>query len=720
MGGRKAPKAWRLYLLLGMLSASAYFLVPSSTTRELLYNVVVNVVGLTTITIALISIRMYRPVRSLPWHLFVVGLLLLVAGDAFVTASEFLARKLSFPSPADAAYLFSYPFMIAGMLVIGSSRLARSGVAGVIDSLIVATGFGLLFWVYFMEPYIVKAYAGHPSITPVSILVAIAYPLMDLLLLVVLIRILLVSVNRPVSYYLLVAAFSALLISDVVWTVAQAMESRQVANLVDLGFLLFFSLFGATMLHPSMSTLFEPVLRIEARLTRPRLALLAGASLMAPAVLALQAARGETINAPLFVVGSATLFLLVVARMAGMMRARERAANRERVLRRAGVALAASRDREDLHEATLGAAIELLGSNPAVVMSLWVGPAEGMKEAATTGEATGASFGVGDLPEEAQERFSEERSLRVKSDDANLTLGVLEQNPKAREFFVVPLRVRDEITGAVVVLGRAPLPRESQNALEALGAEVALALENLQLLEEVRQTSIMKERQRLSHEIHDTLAQGFTSIVMSLSAAQLAYPEMFSDSSPAQRHLELARRTARESLAETRRLVWALRPEALDRHPLPQALEGLAEEWSRRTGIEARSSVTGVSRQLLPETEVALLRIAQEALANVHKHSGAYQVVLTLSYLEDVVALDVSDDGVGFGLDSPKAGVRPQDAGGFGLLSMRERVEQLGGSLSVESTPNRGTTLAAALPTSLAPSVRNRKTREREAVEEAR
>ena len=117
MGGRKAPKAWRLYLLLGMLSASAYFLVPSSTTRELLYNVVVNVVGLTTITIALISIRMYRPVRSLPWHLFVVGLLLLVAGDAFVTASEFLGRKLSFPSPADAAYLFSYPFMIAGMLV---------------------------------------------------------------------------------------------------------------------------------------------------------------------------------------------------------------------------------------------------------------------------------------------------------------------------------------------------------------------------------------------------------------------------------------------------------------------------------------------------------------------------------------------------------------------------------------------------------------------------
>ncbi len=117
MGRMRTPKAWRLYLLLGVLLASAYFLFPSSMTRELIYKVVVNVVGLTTITVALVSIRIYRPVRSLPWYLFVVGLLLLVAGDAFVTISEFLGKELSFPSPADAAYLVSYPFMIAGMPV---------------------------------------------------------------------------------------------------------------------------------------------------------------------------------------------------------------------------------------------------------------------------------------------------------------------------------------------------------------------------------------------------------------------------------------------------------------------------------------------------------------------------------------------------------------------------------------------------------------------------
>ena len=720
MGERKPARAWWVYPLLGVLLTSAYFFVPSSIPRDLLYNVVANLVGLTTIAMVLVGIRVYRPARSLPWRLFVVGLLLLVAGDAYSTVNELLGRELTFPTSSDVLYLALYPFMMAGLLMIGNSRLARAGLAGVIDPLVVATGFGLLFWVYFMEPYIVEAYAGHPALTPISILIATAYPLMDLLLLVILIRTLVVTGNRPVSYYLLGAAFGTLLITDIGWTVAQAMSSRQLTNLFDLGFLLFFSLFGAAALHPSMAALFEPVPRVEARLTRLRLVLLAGASLMAPAVLALQAARGGSINLPLFIVCSATLFLLVVARLAGMMRTQERAADRERVLRRAGAALAASRYREDLYETTLEAALKLLRSNPAAGVSLWVGSAEGMKEVATTGEAASfLRFGTEDLPDRIRERFLEERSLRL--DPASFPpppRTLVSGSP--REVFVVPLRVRNEATGAIVAAGRIPLPQESQNALEALGAEVALALENLQLLEEVRQTSVLKERQRLSHEIHDTLAQGFTSIVMSLSAAQLAHPEMFSDSAPTHRHLELARRTARESLAETRRLVWALRPEALDRHPLPQALQGLSEEWSGRTGIEVRLNVTGGSRQLLPEIEVALLRIAQEALANVNKHAGAERVVLTLSYLEDLVALDISDNGVGFDPNSPKPDIRPQDAGGFGLVSMRERVEQLGGTLSIESTLNEGTTLAAALPASPAPLDGNQRTREREAVEEAR
>ena len=714
-------RAWLIYLLLGVLSTGGYFFIPSAATRNLVYDVVGIFVGLAAMAAVLLGMRTYRPARSLPWYLFGIGLLLLIAGE--ITSAFFevvLRERVYFPSPIDALYLAFYPFMVVGLSLIGSSRSNRRGAASLIDPLVIVTGFGLLFWVYFMEPYIVEAYAGHPSLTLVSVLTAVAYPLMDLLLLAVLVRTLLISRRRPPAYHLLGVGLGLLLASDIAWTVAQATNSLQLIGLADVGFLLFLALFGAAALHPSMAVLFEPVPLIESRLTRPRLALLAGASLMAPAVLALQATRGEPVNAPLFVTGSAALFLLVVARMAGMMRARERAADRERVLRRAGAALAASQDKKNLHEVTLQATLELLGPSPAVGISLWEGPAEEMELAATTGEVTDSRFGIQDLPEEARKCFLGERSLRINPSDLTRARESLGHGPKTYEVFLVPLRSRGETTGAVVVASRVPFPQESQTALEALGAEVALALENLQLLEEVRRTSILKERQRLSHEIHDTLAQGFTSIVMSLSAAQLAHPAMFSDSAPARRHLELARRTARESLAETRRLVWALRPEALDRHPLPRALEKLAEEWSEKAGIEACSAVTGASRQLLPETEVALLRIAQEALANVHKHASANQVVLTLSYLDKTVALDVSDDGVGFDPASPKVDIHPQDAGGFGLVAMHERVEQLDGRLSVESSLGEGTTLAVELPTSVALTEQDRQNREREAVEEAR
>ena len=716
----RAPKAWLLYLMLGVLLASGYFLFPPTTARDHIYNVVLNTVGLATVAVVLISVRLYRPVRSLPWRLFTVGLLLLIAGDAFLTINELLGRELSFPTYSDVPYLAFYLFMIVGLLMIGSSRLARSGTAGVIDPLIVATGFGLLFWVYLMEPYIVEAYAGHPSITPVSVLIAMAYPLMDLLLFVVVIRTLVISSNRPVSYYLLGGAFGALLISDVVWTVAQAMGSRQISNLVDLGFLLFFSLFGAAALHPSMVTLFEPVPRVEAKLTRPRLALLAGASLMAPAVLALQAARGETINVPLFVVGSAMLFLLVVARLASMMRAREKAADRERVLRQAGAALAASQSRENLREVALDAALKLLGSSPTAEVGLWMGSTAETEGAATSGESASTSPDVGRMTDTPRDRLWTKQLRREDPAESALPQEALGDRSGTNEVFVVPLRARTESKGAIVVTGEVPLSQESQNGLEALGAEVALALENLQLIDEVRRTSVLKERQRMSHEIHDTLAQGFTSIVMSLSAAQLAHPKTFSDSAPAQRHLELAQRTARESLAETRRLVWALRPEALDRHALPQALKKLVDEWSEKTDTEAHCEVTGNQHQLLPEIEVALLRIAQEALANVQKHARANRVVLTLSYSRDFVALDVSDDGVGFDPDSPKVGLQPQDAGGFGLTAMRERIEQLDGTFSVESTPGSGTTLAAELPTSRTFTGQRQQTSRRETNKEVR
>ena len=257
------------------------------------------------------------------------------------------------------------------------------------------------------------------------------------------------------------------------------------------------------------------------------------------------------------------------------------------------------------------------------------------------------------------------------------------------------------IIGLLAVASRKKrIPRSTIRACLTIGVQAALALENLRLVEEARktgrQTGVLRERQRMAHEIHDTLAQGFTSIVMNLEAAEGVMP---SNLDRAQHHLDQARLTARESLTEARRLVWALRPEALENASLPDALGRLAQRWSEESGISAEVTTTGTPCPLSPEVEAMLFRVAQESLNNARKHArGASRVALTLSYMGETVALDVRDDGAGFDPAREFGKTRDRDSGGFGLKGMRERVEGVGGFLSVESAPGEGSTLTVELP----------------------
>ena len=212
-----------------------------------------------------------------------------------------------------------------------------------------------------------------------------------------------------------------------------------------------------------------------------------------------------------------------------------------------------------------------------------------------------------------------------------------------------------------------------------------------ELANEERRSGMLEERSRLAREIHDTLAQGFISIVTHLEAAEDA---LSFDEETGQKHLNQARRTARESLVEARRLVRALQPELLESSSLPEALERLAQRWSESSGVSADVLVAGDAEQLPQELQVTLFRVAQEALSNAQKHAGASRVDLTLSYIDDLVVMDVQDDGVGFDPTLTANG----SEGGFGLRAMRERVQQVDGKLLVESAPGEGTTLAVELP----------------------
>ena len=207
-----------------------------------------------------------------------------------------------------------------------------------------------------------------------------------------------------------------------------------------------------------------------------------------------------------------------------------------------------------------------------------------------------------------------------------------------------------------------------------------------------RRAGILNERQRLAHEIHDTLAQDFVSIVMSLEAAQSSLAAAETES---RLQMERAQRAAREGLAEARRLVWALTPEPLQDATLPDALRRVAGAWSETTGIATTVAVTGDTFRAHPEMEIALLRSAQEALANILKHARASEAAITLSYMDEAIALDVIDNGVGFDAAQVPA---PDGERGFGLQGMRSRAHALGGTLAVESDPGFGTAIAISLP----------------------
>lgn len=242
------------------------------------------------------------------------------------------------------------------------------------------------------------------------------------------------------------------------------------------------------------------------------------------------------------------------------------------------------------------------------------------------------------------------------------------------------------MTGTVGAIVRQS--RERQRLLEQLQATRA------ELAAAERQAGILQERQRLARDIHDTLTQGFASVVMLLEAAE----ESLATGRQAGPHIQQALRSARDNLADSRRVVWALRPRALAERPLPEALERLSGQLAEETAIRAEVVVTGTVGPLSAEVEETLLRVAQEALANVRKHAAASHVTITVSYLNDVVMLDVQDDGVGF--DPTDTASTP---GGLGMQDMRERVEELGGSLTVESAAGEGTTIAAELPAAARP-----------------
>jgi PAS domain S-box-containing protein len=341
--------AGAVYLALGAVASVAYFSVPGLEGNGLVF----SLIGLSAAAAIVVGALRNRPRQLLPWMLFAAAQVSFVVGDLLYYAFHF-----DFPSVGDLFYLAVYPLLVAGLLVLIRARSAGRDRGSLLDASVVTVGVGLLAWVFLIEPYTQLEGLG-----ALERVMSIAYPLMDILLLAVTARLAMGSGTRSPSFYLIGFGVVSLLATDSVYGYIELHGGYGQGGLLDAGWLLYYLLWGTAALLPGMRRLDERAPEVRPTLTGRRLLPLAGATLIAPAVAIMQSMKDPDTSFSVSSAAAAVLFLLVLARMTGLVKSLRRSVDdehralfREGVLRRAAVALGGAPDRDAVEQVTLEAA----------------------------------------------------------------------------------------------------------------------------------------------------------------------------------------------------------------------------------------------------------------------------------------------------------------------------------------------------------------------------
>jgi signal transduction histidine kinase len=259
-----------------------------------------------------------------------------------------------------------------------------------------------------------------------------------------------------------------------------------------------------------------------------------------------------------------------------------------------------------------------------------------------------------------------------------------------KKFLAVPILVGGKVRGMITVRHseRPPYRAEEIGLMQALAHQVMLAIRLTEVGDQTRQAAVLGERNRMARDVHDTLAQGFTGVIVQLEAAKYAISE--GDRRDADSHLDRAGDLARRSLSEARRSVHALRPQALEKDDFWQALKGIVKSTTVGTTLHTTFETQGKVPVLPPAWQENLLRIGQEALSNTLKYAHARNFRTRLISNSKELLLELRDDGNGFQVKERHDGI--------GLTGMHERAEEMGGELKIVSSLGKGTTVTAILP----------------------
>jgi len=482
-------RAWLVYLLAGVAGTLAFLLVPG-----LRIGAVLNVIALSSPIVILVALRVNRVEYRLPWILIALGQVFFVAGDVITyNYDRLFMKELPFPSIGDVLYLAVYPCVLGGLLLLIRRRTPGRDRDSAIDSTIVAVGVGVLSWVFLIAPYTHDA-----SLTSLQKMVAIGYPIVDLMLITGAIRLVVGGGRKNAAFYLLLTAMVALFVTDAAygWAGLHGGYDNQTGYL-EGGWAVFYLLIGAAALHPEARLFSERQTEVRRPLSRVRLAILAIVSLIAPitgAVLLSRladspAARLARNDELVVIAASAILFLLVIARMAGLVKSQEQSAARERALREAGLALVTATNRAAIHEAAIQAARTLAGEDAAVRLceesddapdELVVVAADG-----GTGDVLGLRFSLSILQDWKRQRLLERDAYIVHAYESTLRDPLALPVEAEGTVLVAPLFMRDEFHGMIVVATPAEMAASVVDSLRALSSQVALALESAALTQDL-------------------------------------------------------------------------------------------------------------------------------------------------------------------------------------------------------------------------------------------
>jgi diguanylate cyclase (GGDEF)-like protein/PAS domain S-box-containing protein len=484
VSGSPRDKAWLWYLVVTAgLTGMYLFFAPVAGNGPL-----INALGLSGVVAIVVGIVMHKPRARAAWWLFAAGQFLFFSGDLYTYSyPKLTGADVEFPSIGDGLYLAVYPVLIAGLFLLIRRRNPRPDRSALIDALILTVGVGLLSWVFLIAPNFHIA-----DLTWFEKSIAAAYPLGDVLLLAGVIRLAVDAGRRTPAFWLLVASIVSLLAVDSAYNLALLQGTYDHQLVYDAGWIFYYLLWGAAALHPSMRTLEEPAADQRTRLTPLRLTLLGGACLISPSIRFVQAFHDPDLL--VLIVGSAVLFLLVVARMAALVRQEARVVSRERALRAAGAELVAAVGQEQVAAAAISAVHRLLDAEPPVRLVLVTGE-DAIVEASSDGAAGGR---VGEATREWLRASSASRCTLHAELPAHVR-GDL-RLAEAHLTVIAPLTVRGDVRGAIVVSTPETPARDLVDALGALATQVSLAVEGASLAEDLhRRQSEARFRSLVAH-----------------------------------------------------------------------------------------------------------------------------------------------------------------------------------------------------------------------------